>query len=90
MKNKGRGKIGDVALELDISKVYNRVNWLFLRFMLSKNGFADRFIDWIMICVSIVKYHIAFNGNELGSIVPSHRLSSYLFVICIEGLGYML
>ena len=40
-----RGRIGDVALKLDISKAYDRVDWGFLQFMLSKMGFVEQWIS---------------------------------------------
>ena len=45
LKRRTRGRIGDVALKLVISKAYDRVDWGFLQFMLRKMGFA---ISWLM------------------------------------------
>ena len=41
LKRRTRGRFGDVALKLDISKAYDRVDWGFLQFMLRKMGFAE-------------------------------------------------
>ena len=52
MNSKKRGNVGEVALKLDISKAYDRVDWKFLQHMLQILGFDDRWIKWIMMCVT--------------------------------------
>ncbi|XP_073368034.1 uncharacterized protein [Aegilops tauschii subsp. strangulata] len=61
------------AYKLDLSKAYDRVDWIFLERMMKKMGFARRWVDWIMACVtSVLKaryYHdgrledTVFSGN---------------------------
>ncbi|KAH1067825.1 hypothetical protein J1N35_032812 [Gossypium stocksii] len=34
MKNKGRGKVGKIALKLDVSKAYDQIDWNFLQFIM--------------------------------------------------------
>lgn len=41
MKKKNRGQEGEVALKLDISKAYDRVNWLFLKRRMQIMGFCS-------------------------------------------------
>lgn len=62
MKRKDRDRWGHVALKIDINKAYDRIRWDYLELMLSKLGFAPRWIRWIMMCVSIVMYKVAVNG----------------------------
>lgn len=54
MKRKVNGKKGDVALKIDISKAYDRVDWTFLEKIMLKLGFAERWVKMIMMCISLL------------------------------------
>jgi hypothetical protein len=45
MKSKTRGKKGDVPLKLDISKAYDRIDWEYLRDVLTTMGFSQKWIS---------------------------------------------
>lgn len=59
-------------------------------------GFNSTFVNLIMLCVSTVTYKLPRDGMEIGPIVPScglrqcDYLSSYLFIICAEGLSSLI
>ncbi|XP_059436808.1 uncharacterized protein LOC132169875 [Corylus avellana] len=59
-------------------------------------GFADQWVNLIMMCVRTVKYAVLVNGNPVGSISPSRGIrqgdpiSPYLFLICAEVLNSLL
>lgn len=59
-------------------------------------GFASRWVDLIMLCVSTVSYNVVANGNAVGPIVPKRDLHQcdplllYLFILCAEGLTTLL
>lgn len=93
MKRKQSGSDGEVALKLDISKAYDRVDWLYLKTRMYQMGLCKTWINWIMLCMSIVQYNVSFNGSQLGPIISKRGLrhadplSPYLFLLCVEGLS---
>lgn len=96
MKRKIAGKAGWMALKLDMSKAYDRVEWIFLKEMLEKLGFHTRLSALMLECVSSVRYKIYHSGREFGLITPSRGirqgdpLSSYLFLICMEEMSALI
>lgn len=64
--------------------------------MMSKLGFANSFIDFIIKCISSVQYSILLNGEEGQKFNPPRGLhqgdplSPYLFLFCGEGLSALI
>ena len=60
------------AYKLDLAKVYDRVDWQFLKSMLGALGFVPIWINWIMTCVTSVRFLVRFNGQLLQPFYPSY------------------
>ena len=81
-----------MAVKLDIiSKAYDRAEWNFLKKVMERMGFNEKWINLIMNCITIVTYFVLINGVAHGYITPTRGLhpgdpiSPYLFLLVSEG-----
>ncbi|GAU26741.1 hypothetical protein TSUD_317390 [Trifolium subterraneum] len=74
LKRKTKGRRGELALKIDISKAYDKVDWGFLRGVMTRMGFTDVWIRWVMMCVSSVNYSVLMNSDRVGPISPGRGL----------------
>ncbi|XP_075481232.1 uncharacterized protein LOC142521946 [Primulina tabacum] len=68
MNRKTKGKNGDIALKIDFSKAYDRIDWGFLKAIMLKMGFCNRWVNYIMLCITSVSYTIKVNNIKVGPI----------------------
>ncbi|KAK3205253.1 hypothetical protein Dsin_019299 [Dipteronia sinensis] len=86
-------KRGQMVLKLDMSKVYDRVEWNFLTGVTEKMDFPAQWINLVLDCISSSKLSLLLNGKIVCSV--SHfrgqrqgcPLSPYLFLQCAEAFS---
>ena len=70
INKKKKGKCGEMAIKLDMSKAYDWVEWECLKQVMKKLGFHEKWISTVMRCVSSMKYTVRINGQPYGFIQP--------------------
>ena len=71
MRNHNKGKSGFMALKLDMSKAYDRVEWEYMERVMIKIGFHARWIQLMMRCITTASYSVLLNGQPHGHITPT-------------------
>ena len=74
LEHKKSGDNGYMAVKLDTSKAYDRVKWVFIEKVMRWLGFNEKWIGWVMKCITLVSYSILINGEAHGNISPSRGL----------------
>jgi hypothetical protein len=79
------------AYKLDLSEACDIVDWIFLERAMQKLDFAHQWVQWIMTCLTTVRYIVKFNGALLDSFTLSRGLgqgdplSPFLFLFVADG-----
>lgn len=96
LNHKRHGRDVYMALKIDMSKAYDRVEWNFLFAIMAKMGFCPIWIRWIYGCLKSMPFSFNVNGGKYGYICPSRGIrqrdppSPYLFLFYAEGLSSLL
>lgn len=82
-----------MAVKIDMSKAYDRVEWGFVSQVLTHLGFHEKLVNWIMQCITSVSYMFLINDNVYGAVTPywgirqCDPISPYIFILCGEVLS---
>ena len=91
-----KGKMGYMAIKLDLEKTYDRLEWNFIHKVLQAFHFPPKLTWIIMSCITSTNISILVNGGMLDSFEPSKgirqgdSLSSYIFILCMENLSHLI
>ncbi|XP_021746063.1 uncharacterized protein LOC110711934 [Chenopodium quinoa] len=92
LPNKG----GCIAMKLDMSKAFDKIEWDFLEAVLRRFGFDQNWCDRVMDCVRSVSFSVLVNGRPTDDFSPGRGIrqgdpiSPYLFILCVEVFTYLL
>ena len=62
LNHKRDGKDSYMVVKLDMSKAYDRVEWGFIKKVMERLGFHEKWINTIMSCITTVTYFVLING----------------------------
>ena len=67
ISKKKKGKCGEKAVKLDLSKAYDQVEWHCLQQIMQKLDFHKQWISIVTRCVTSVKYAVRIKGSHATS-----------------------
>ncbi|CAA7062274.1 unnamed protein product [Microthlaspi erraticum] len=93
LKSSGATKHCSMAVKMDMSNAYDRLEWGFIVAVMERMGFHPKWINWIFQCISTVSYTFLINGSAQGRVSPQRGirqgdpLSPFIFILCSEVLS---
>jgi hypothetical protein len=89
-------KLKVVVVKIDLSKSYDRLNWIYIQMMLIHLGFGVAFTNWVMGCLTTVSFSILINGFASSffkvdrDVIHGFPLSPLLFLLVDKFLSRFL
>lgn len=65
-----KGRIGAMAIKLDLEKHYDFLSWNYIKRCLEKFGFSPIWINRIMKCITSFSFFVVINGKAEGFFSP--------------------
>ncbi|XP_030929600.1 uncharacterized protein LOC115955566 [Quercus lobata] len=96
LDKKKKGRVGYMAIKLDLEKAYDRLEWSFVHKVLEAFRFPLKLTKIIMSCIATTSISVLVNGDAIQSFEPSRGirqgdpLSPYIFILCMEYLGHLI
>lgn len=96
LDHKKSGKDGYMAVKLDMSKAYDRVEWEFFEKVMRMMGFHEKWVGWVLKCITTITYFVLINGEAHGKITSTRGLQqgdsllSYLFLLCTKAFSALI
>ena len=79
-----KGKIGFMAIKVDLAKAYDRLSWNFILDTLIDLGLPHGFCNVIMKCIITASMQVSWNGVLSDSFDPSRGISGPpIFLSCV-------
>ena len=75
-----------------MEKAFDRLEWNFIRVILSKLGFHTKWNEWVMECITRVSYSLLINDNLEGKlshqdVLDKEVLYLLMYLFCVEFFG---
>lgn len=96
MSQKKEGKVGFMAIKIDLEKAYDRLEWGFIKDTLSLFNVPEYLGKVIMNCISTLLILVLVNDGALEPFQPpkgiqqDDPMSPYIFIMCMKVLGFLI
>ena len=91
-----KGKVGYMTVKIDLEIAYDRLEWSFVRDTLALFNIPPLLSKVILSSILTCSMKVLFNRGTLESFTPSrgirqgNPLSPYIFIMCMEVLGFFI